>query len=67
VSLANRVLLYIIFGIRPFFGYAECRFLVTCTQFAAHQLEQKPFFYALWEIVKRVLSCNPLFKNRPRL
>jgi putative component of membrane protein insertase Oxa1/YidC/SpoIIIJ protein YidD len=61
MSHLNKFLLFIIVGIRPLFGPSECRFSVTCTQFAADQLHNKTFFYAVWAIVKRVVSCNPFF------
>lgn len=50
-----------IVGIRPLFGPSECRYSVTCTQFAADQLRNKTFFSAVLAITKRVLSCNPLW------
>lgn len=55
----NVFVLSCILVLRPFFGRAQCRFTVTCTQFAAKELEEKQLFPAIWSIMKRVLSCGP--------
>jgi putative component of membrane protein insertase Oxa1/YidC/SpoIIIJ protein YidD len=57
----NKIIIFLITGIRPIFGIAHCRYPVSCTKFAVWQLEEKRLLMALWAIDKRVLSCNPLF------
>jgi putative component of membrane protein insertase Oxa1/YidC/SpoIIIJ protein YidD len=57
----NKIVIFLITGLRPLFGIAHCRYQVSCTKFAVWQLEEKPLMQAIWEIVKRVISCNPLF------
>lgn len=61
VPLLNKILIFLIRGIRPFFGIAHCKYAVSCTKFAVWQLEEERLLVALWEIGKRVLSCNPLW------
>lgn len=54
------ILLNLILTLRPFFGMRCCRYTITCTQYAEYQLHTQPFWLALWQITKRVLSCQPL-------
>lgn len=61
VPFLNKIFIFIILGLRPLFGIAHCRYAVSCTKFAVWQLEEKRLDVALWDIGKRVLSCNPLF------
>ena len=61
MSLLNKIVLLFIKALRPLVGYAECRYMVTCTQFAEHELREKGFLVAIWGIVKRVVRCNPFF------
>jgi len=61
VHFTNRLLIFIITGLRPLFGFAQCRYTVTCTQFALMQLKEKKMIPAIWAIIKRILSCNPFF------
>jgi putative component of membrane protein insertase Oxa1/YidC/SpoIIIJ protein YidD len=60
IPFFNKIIIFIILGVRPLFGIAHCRYAVSCTKFAVWQLEQKGLCAALWEIGKRVVSCNPL-------
>lgn len=48
-------------GLRPLFGAAHCKYVISCTQFARWQLQQNSLFIALWEIFKRIFSCNPFY------
>ncbi len=57
--LVNKIIIFLIHGIRPLFGIAHCKYAVSCTKFATWQLQEKKLFIALWEISKRVISCNP--------
>jgi len=51
--------------IRPMLGPAGCcKFETSCTQFAKEEFASKSFFIAIKNIVIRILSCNPLYKNR---
>ncbi len=57
----NKMVIYCIVGIRPLFGAASCRYVVTCTQFAVVMLQDYKLLPALWMIIKRVCACNPLW------
>jgi putative component of membrane protein insertase Oxa1/YidC/SpoIIIJ protein YidD len=54
------ILINLMLFLRPFFGMRCCRYTITCTQYAEHQLHTQPFWLALWKIIKRILSCQPL-------
>lgn len=41
-------------------GVASCLYPVSCTDYALQQLEETDLHTALWLIIKRVVSCNPL-------
>jgi hypothetical protein len=58
--IVSKGLVFIISGMRPLLGPASCRYTVTCTPFAIEQLKTQPLHRALWYIIKRVASCNPL-------
>lgn len=59
--LINKILLLIINTVRPLLGpAASCRFAISCTDFARIQLKEHTFFYAVWSISIRILSCNPI-------
>jgi putative component of membrane protein insertase Oxa1/YidC/SpoIIIJ protein YidD len=59
-SLLNKAVIFLIVGLRPLFGTAHCKYAVSCTKFATMQLQDNSLLPAIWAIVKRVLSCNPL-------
>lgn len=61
IPLINKAVIFLIVGLRPLFGIAHCRYAVSCTKFATWQLEEKSFLSAMWAIIKRVCSCNPLW------
>lgn len=52
--------IWLILGIRPLLGPAACRYQIGCTKYAIALLKTEPFLKAVWRIIKRVLSCNPL-------
>jgi putative component of membrane protein insertase Oxa1/YidC/SpoIIIJ protein YidD len=56
----NKIVIFVIVGLRPLFGVAHCRYAVSCTKFAIMQLQEKTLLPAAWEIIKRVCSCNPI-------
>lgn len=61
MRLISNLLIFIIIGTRPLLGPpARCRYALTCTHFAIAELKYAPLHKALWSILKRVLSCNPL-------
>jgi putative membrane protein insertion efficiency factor len=62
-NLGRKLFIFLIVGLRPLFGPGQCRFSVTCTQFATHCLQEKSFFSALWAITKRFISCNPFTRG----
>ncbi len=62
-AIINKVLIFLITSIRPLFGPAQCRFTISCTKFAALQLQSKSFFSAIYAISKRVISCNPIISK----
>ena len=39
-----------------------CRFELPCTDYAAMQLKDQPFYKACWLITKRIMSCSFLIK-----
>lgn len=52
----------ILIGLRPLLGPdARCKYTITCTPYAIHEFETKPFLSALISATKRVLSCFSLF------
>ena len=53
------LLIFLIRGLRPFLGPSHCKYPISCTDYAAEQLKTQPLFRAIWQITKRVLSCNP--------
>jgi len=60
MRLVNRVLAFLLAGLRPMLGPpARCRFTVSCTEFALLQLRERSLGRALWAIIKRLLSCHP--------
>lgn len=62
IRLINKILIFLIIGLRPLFGIAHCKYAVTCTQFATITLQENNMCSALWIILKRVVSCNPLIQ-----
>jgi putative component of membrane protein insertase Oxa1/YidC/SpoIIIJ protein YidD len=61
MKIFNNFVIFLIVGLRPLFGQAHCKYSVSCTQFATEQLQTNSLLPAVWAIVKRVFSCNPLF------
>jgi putative component of membrane protein insertase Oxa1/YidC/SpoIIIJ protein YidD len=59
MKLIKKSLIFLLYGIRPYLGPAECKFTIGCTEYAVIQLNEQPLFKALWAIARRVLSCNP--------
>lgn len=48
-------------AIRPMLGLSDvCIFPISCSQFAAYQLQKRSLFVAIPRIALRLLSCNPL-------
>jgi putative membrane protein insertion efficiency factor len=37
----------------------SCRYTPTCSQYAIEALQKHMIFYALYLIIKRILSCHP--------
>ena len=42
-------------------GPATCKYEVTCGTYAIAEFQELPLHKAIWSVVKRILSCNPLF------
>lgn len=57
--LINKIFIFLLLGLRPFFGPGQCKYSITCTNFARNRLQEHSLFSALWAILKRILSCNP--------
>jgi putative membrane protein insertion efficiency factor len=36
-----------------------CRFVPSCSNYAAEVLQRKPLLPGLWLIAKRIIKCNP--------
>ncbi len=55
------ILQFLIMSLRPLLGPpAHCVYALSCTKFALYQLEHEPLGKAVWVIIKRLLSCNPI-------
>lgn len=61
MRLVSSFVIFLIRGLRPLLGPATCKYQVTCGTFAIAQLQELPIHIAIWSVVKRILSCNPLF------
>lgn len=42
--------------------YQQCKYPVSCSEFAKQQFIEQSFFVAFNNSVKRVISCNPWFQ-----
>lgn len=62
--LINRALAFIIIGLRPLLGKAQCRFETSCGHYTIKQLNTQPLFKAIWLSAKRILSCSPFGKRQ---
>ncbi len=45
------------------FSYGSCRYYPTCSEYARLQYRGNNFFVATFFSIKRILSCNQLFKG----
>ncbi|HLC06981.1 MAG TPA: membrane protein insertion efficiency factor YidD [Candidatus Babeliales bacterium] len=61
MRILNKIVIFLIIGIRPLFGTAHCKYAVSCTKFAAIALQENRLLPALWAIIKRLCSCGPWF------
>ena len=52
-----KLLIFLLYGIRPLLGPATCKYPISCTDFAVQQLQEKPLAYACIAIIKRIVSC----------
>ncbi|HRN77963.1 MAG TPA: membrane protein insertion efficiency factor YidD [Candidatus Dependentiae bacterium] len=59
IRIINKLIIFIISGLRPLLGPAHCKYPVTCTPYAIEQLNTQPLHRALGLIIRRILSCNP--------
>lgn len=61
MKILNKILILLIGILRPFLGPpARCYFEPTCTPYALEQLKKHHVIRASYNIIKRVLSCNPI-------
>lgn len=56
-KILSNILIFLITGLRPILGEAECKYPISCGVFAVEQLESEPFHKAVWAITKRLWSC----------
>jgi len=63
-KIIAHTLLFLINGIKPLLGPSHCKYPISCSEFAEIELKNKPLFTAIWNITKRVLSCNPFVNPR---
>lgn len=62
MNILSSLILSFIKTIRPLLGDAGvCRYAFTCTQYAEYQLKHENLSFALYNISKRILSCNPFW------
>lgn len=59
MKLFNTAVSILILGLRPLLGPAQCRYEISCGNYALKQLQEKSLVPAVWAISKRLLSCNP--------
>ncbi len=60
--MIKTILIRLLYALRPLLGpEASCKYYIGCTEYAAIQLEDLPFHKALYNIIKRILSCSPLW------
>lgn len=57
--LFKKLILLVIYYLRPLLGSGVCRFPISCSQYAFKQLEQQSLIKALWRITKRLILCTP--------
>ncbi|HPB32276.1 MAG TPA: membrane protein insertion efficiency factor YidD [Candidatus Sumerlaeota bacterium] len=60
--LLRRILYKLVRGYQRFvspFLPPACRFVPTCSNYAAEVLQRKPLFPGLWLIIRRLLKCHP--------
>jgi len=66
MTIISQIVIFVISGLRPILGPAECRFPIGCTEYAIEKLKNEPFLKAFKAIFKRVLRCNPWSKLNPQ-
>lgn len=59
-TILNTLIMALFTLIRPILGPAECKYGLSCMPFAKKQLSELPTHKAIWRIIRRVASCNPL-------
>ncbi|MCX5922552.1 MAG: membrane protein insertion efficiency factor YidD [Candidatus Dependentiae bacterium] len=61
--MINNILIFMIRGLRPLLGDAECKYPIGCCEYTIGTLKKMPLHKALWKSIKRILSCNPWNKS----
>jgi putative component of membrane protein insertase Oxa1/YidC/SpoIIIJ protein YidD len=59
-NIFKMIIRFCIVGLRPLLGPATCRYPIGCTTYALETLDRESLGKAMWLIIKRVVSCNPL-------
>lgn len=59
MKILNYLCILLYYLIRPLLGPAQCRFSVSCGDYAIQQLQEQSLIPALKAIFKRVWSCAP--------
>jgi putative component of membrane protein insertase Oxa1/YidC/SpoIIIJ protein YidD len=58
--LCKKILVGLIYGIRPFLGPSNCSYYVSCSDYGLQQITTQPLHKAVWNIIKRLINCaNP--------
>lgn len=56
----GQMFIFIIIGLRPLLGPSGCcKYDISCGNYAVLQLQDQNIVIALFNIIKRVISCNP--------
>jgi len=64
-SLIRRILLCIVLFYQRYISIFLpkcCRFVPSCSNYAAEVLQRKPLLPGLWLIVRRIVKCHPLHR-----
>ena len=54
----KKLLLFLIIGIRPLLGPANCKCYPSCGNYAVEQLKTESLLKAVWNICKQLIRCS---------
>ncbi|MBI2775004.1 membrane protein insertion efficiency factor YidD [Candidatus Dependentiae bacterium] len=62
--MINQLLISLFQALRPFLGFASCKFPISCGNFAIMQLQDLPLRKAIPSIARQLVACNPFFNPK---